>query len=171
MTVPIPNPFRRPDEAATRQYAADRELAATFDDLLDVADDALAELRRLSVSSRDIGELRRARFAAEKTLLDAVHAAEAGKRSTAGVDSYGDRIAMRKARARTEVARWVRRERELRTRREMLKLRNATTPGTLVPAAVRVDSTGAYGPHVFGMEPLPGTLRAGVDLGAVLGDR
>lgn len=171
MTVPIPNPFRRPDEGATRLHAADRELAATFDDLLDVADRALADLRRLSVSSRDLDELRRARLAAEKALLDAIHAAEAGKRSTAGVDTYDDRIAMRKARARHEVARWVRRERELRTRREMLKLHNATTPGTLVPAAVRVDSTGAYGPHVFGMEPLPGTLRAGVDLGAVLGDR
>lgn len=168
--MPIPKPFRHVSAEARRQYAADRELAATFDDLLNVADDALGRLRRASVTSRKPGELRTLRLAPEKALLDAIRAAAAGERATAGLHTYGDWIAFRKARARPEVDTWSRRLLDLRTRREALKLHNAATPGTLVPGAVQVQNTGAYGPHVFGLEALPGTLRAGVDLDSALAD-
>ena len=164
----IPRPGRAASAEARTQYDSDRELAATFDDLLDVADTALERLRAAMVTGRDAEELRTARIGAEKALLDAVRAAEAGERATAGVHTYGDRIAFRKARARAEVAAWGRRLLELRTRREALKLQNMSTPGTLLPGAVRVQSTSALGPHVFGLEALPGTIRAGVDLKAVV---
>lgn len=166
----IPKLGHRASAEARSQYASDRELAATFDDLLDVADEALGRLRQLTVSSRSVDELRTIRLAAEKALLDAVQAAEAGERAAAGVHTYGDRIAFRKAKARTEVRAWSRRMLELRTRREALKLQNQSSAGTFVPGAVRVQSTSALGPHVFGLEALPGTLRAGVDLKAIVGD-
>lgn len=151
------------------QYAADQGLAAQFDDLLDEADEALADLRQLSVASRDVDQLRDARLTAERRLLAAIRAAEAAERATAGLHTYGDRIALRKARARLEVDAWGRRMLELRTRREALKLRNQSTLGTFVPGAVQVQSTEAHGPHVFGLEALPGTLRAGVDLKKTVG--
>lgn len=166
----IPKPGRKASAEARQQYASDRELAATFDDLLDTADQALERLRRVTATSKSIEDLRTASLAAEKALLDAIHAAEAAERATAGVHTYGDRIAFRKAKARSDVEAWGRRLLDLRTRREALKLNNQSTLGTLVPGAVRVESTSALGPHVFGMEALPGTLRAGVDLKAVLGD-
>lgn len=162
--MPIPKPFQRVSDEAREQYARDRELAERFDELLDAADDALGRLRSEMVTSRDAAALRTTRLAAERALLDAVHAAEAGERASAGLATYGDRIAMRKARARPEVEQWGRRLLDLRTRREALKLSNAAVPGTLVPGAVQVQNTGAIGPHVFGLEALPGTLRAGVDL-------
>lgn len=165
----MPNPlFRRVSADARKQYAADRELARTYDERLDAADAALDRLRAAAVRARDAEQLRTLRLAAEKALLDAVRAAEAGERATAGVDTYGDRIAFRKARARSDVDVWSKRLLDLRTRREALKLQNQTTPGTIVPGAVRVTNTAAYGPHVFGLEALPGTLRAGVDLEAVV---
>lgn len=161
---------QRTSDEARASYASDRELAATFDDLLDAADLALDRLRSLMVTGRHVDDLRDARLGAEKALLDAIRAAEAGERATAGLHTYGDRLAFRKARATSDVAEWTRRALELRTRREALKLQNQSTPGTLVPGAVRVQNTGAIGPHVFGLEALPGTLRAGVDLKALLGD-
>lgn len=166
----IPKLGHRPSADASKQYASDRELAATFDDLLDVADEALGRLRQLTVTSRSVDELRTVRLAAEKALLDAAQAAEAAQRCTAGVHTYGDRIAFRKAKARSEVRAWTHRLLELRTRREALKLQNQSAPGTLVPGAVRIQSTSALGPHIFGLEALPGTLRAGVDLKAIVGD-
>jgi hypothetical protein len=165
--VPIPQ-LRRVSADARKQYAADRELANAYDDRLDAADTALDRLRAASVRARDAEQLRTLRLAAEKALLDAIRAAEAGERATAGVETYGDRIAFRRARARSDVDLWSKRLVDLRTRREALKLHNQTTPGTLVPGAVRVGNTAALGPHVFGLEALPGTLRAGVDLEAVV---
>ncbi|MQA01291.1 MAG: hypothetical protein GEV07_00715 [Streptosporangiales bacterium] len=156
--MPIAKPSRRAAAQAREQYAADQQLADQFDELLDAADDALDRLRRATATSRD------ARLAAERGLLDAIRSAEAAERATAGLHTYGDRIAFRKARAKPEVDAWGRRLLDLRTRREALKLRNQSTPGTLVPRAVQVQSTEAYGPHVFGLEALPGTLRAGVNL-------
>jgi dsDNA-binding SOS-regulon protein len=165
--VPIPL-FRRVSADARKQYAADRELADAYDDRLDAADEALDRLRTASARARDAEQLRTLRLAAENALLDAIRAAEAGERATAGVETYGDRIAFRRARARSDVDLWSKRMVDLRTRREALKLHNQTTPGTLVPGAVRVTNTAAYGPHVFGLEALPGTLREGVDLGATV---
>lgn len=165
----MPKPlFRRVSADARKQYAADRELARTYADRLDAADAALDRLRAAAVRARDAEQLRTLRLAAEKALLDAIRAAEAAERATAGPDTYGDRIAFRKAKARPEVDRWAKRLLDLRTRREALKLQNQTTPGTLVPGVVRVRSTAANGPHVFGLEALPGTLREGVDLEAVV---
>lgn len=165
----MPKPqFRRISADARKQYAADRELARTYDERLDAADAALDRLREASVRARDAEQLRTLRLAAEQALLDAIRAAEAGERATAGVHTYGDRIAFRKARARADVDLWSKRLLDLRTRREALKLQNQATPGTFVPGAVRVTNTAAYGPHVFGLEALPGTLRAGVDLEAVV---
>lgn len=166
----IPRPGRHASAEARKQHASDRELAATFDDLLDTADEALQRLRTATATSRSAEELRTASLAAEKALLDAIHAAEAGERATAGVHTYGDRIAFRKAKARADVEAWGRRLLDLRTRREALKLQNQSTPGTIVPGAVQVQSTSAIGPHIFGMEALPGTLRAGVDLKTVVDD-
>lgn len=165
--MPIPL-FRRISADARKQYATDRELAGTYDDRLDAADAALDRLRVAAVLARDAEQLRMLRLAAEQALLDAIHAAEAGERATAGPDTYGDRIAFRRARARSDVGHWSQRLLDLRTRREALKLQNQTTPGTFVPGAVRVSNTAAHGPHVFGLEALPGTLRAGVDLEAVV---
>ncbi|MBO0827805.1 MAG: hypothetical protein J2P24_08485, partial [Streptosporangiales bacterium] len=165
--VPIPL-FRRVSADARKQYAADRELARTYNDRLDAADAALDRLRAAAVRAKDAEQLRRLRLAAEEALLDAIHAAEAGVRAVAGPETYGDRIAFRKAHARPEVELWSQRLLDLRTRREALKLQNQTTLGTLVPGVVRVTSTAAKGPHVFGLEALPGTLREGVDLGTVV---
>lgn len=162
--MPIPKPFQRTSPEARDTYASDRELVGRFDELLDTADEALDRLRRAMATGRDANELRTAGLGAERALVDAIRAAEAGERVSAGLHTYGDRIAFRKARARPEVEKWGGRLLDLRTRREALKLTNASTPGTLVPGAVQVHNTGAYGPHVFGLEALPGSLRAGVDL-------
>lgn len=165
----MPKPlFRRVSADARKQYAADRDLARTYDERLDAADEALRRLGAAAVRARDAEQLRTLRLAAEQALLDAIHAAEAGERAAAGLHAYGDRIAFRKARARPEVDVWSKRLLDLRTRREALKLQNQTTLGTLLPGSVRVTNTAAYGPHVFGLEALPGTLREGVDLETVV---
>lgn len=165
--MPIPL-FRRVSADARKQYAADRELARTYSDRLEASDAALDRLRRAAVRARDAEQLRTLRLAAERALLDAIRAAEASVRAVAGPETYGDRIAFRKAKARPEVDLWLKRLSDLRTRREALKLQNQTTLGTLLPGVVRVTNTAANGPHVFGLEALPGTLREGVDLETVV---
>lgn len=143
-------------------------LAARYDELLDAADAAIDRLRAAMTTGRDAAELRKARAEAETALLDAANAAEAGRRRAAGLATYGDRIALRKALARPDVDAWSKRLVELRTRREALKLQTMSTLGALLPNSVRIDDTGAYGPHIFGLEALPGTLRAGVDVRTVV---
>lgn len=166
--MPLPVPFRRFSATAKSRHAADRELASRYDELSDAANSALAELARTLVSTREVDDLRSASLAAECALLDVISSAAAGQRAVAGLAGYDDRIAFRKAHARADVDVWTRRLRDLRTRRETLKLDNQASAGLLLPSAVQVEDSGAEGPHIFGMEAPPGTLRAGVDIKSVV---
>lgn len=162
-------PFlHRPSGATKTRYASDRELAARYDELSDAANQSLAELARTLVYSRDVDDVRAASLAAERALLEVIQSAAAGQRAAAGLAGYDDRIAFRKALARTDVHVWTLRLRDLRTRRETLKLDNQASAGLLLPDAVQVEDSGAEGPHIFGMEAPPGTLRAGVDIKSVV---
>ncbi|MGH3098144.1 MAG: hypothetical protein ACRDMV_19350 [Streptosporangiales bacterium] len=166
--MPLPLPLRRPSAAAKSRYAADRELAAKYEELSDAANTALADLASTLVSSREVDDVRSASLAAEQALLAVIQSAAAGRRATAGPASYDDRIAFRKALARADVDVWTRRLRDLRTRRETLKLDDQASAGLLLPNAVQVENSAAEGPHIFGMEAPPGTLRAGVDIESVV---
>ncbi|MFG3438164.1 hypothetical protein ACGF0J_13065 [Nonomuraea sp. NPDC047897] len=112
--------FFRPrvSREAEVRYHADLEISKTFPESLEQARRAERTLRELRAADADEIELLGAALAFDKTLTEALRAAEAGQWATFGVRSYDDRIARRKAKATPAGAMWTAEVERLRTLRE-----------------------------------------------------
>ncbi|GAA3261832.1 hypothetical protein [Nonomuraea helvata] len=112
--------FFRPrvSREAEVRYHADQEISKSFPELLEKARQAEQTLRELRAAAVDEIELLAAGREFDRTLTDALRAAEAGQRATFGVKAYDNRIARRKAKATPDGAMWTAEVDRLRTLRE-----------------------------------------------------
>ncbi|MEO3868153.1 hypothetical protein ABGB18_04905 [Nonomuraea sp. B12E4] len=130
--------FFRPrvSREAEVRYHADQEISRSFPELLEKARQAERTLRDLRAGAADELELRAAGQELDRTLTDALRAAESGQRATFGVKSYDDRIARRKAKATPAGAMWTAEVERLRTLREdnrMWGIPRVPRPVTSIP--------------------------------------
>ncbi|MEV0237298.1 hypothetical protein [Nonomuraea sp. NPDC050786] len=112
--------FFRPrvSREAEVRYHADQEISRSYPELLERARQAEQTLRELRAAAADEIELLAAGREFDRTLTDALRAAEAGQRATFGVKAYDNRIARRKAKATPAGAMWTAEVDRLRTLRE-----------------------------------------------------
>lgn len=143
---------RRVTEQARGRYVADEELAARYPDLLAEAQTAERQLREAQRENRSYAEIRRRSLTLDNALAKALSAAEAAERTAMGAATYDNRIAARKALARTNVRLWTDEADRLRTLREAYRLESMGRAGTLVPAHVQVGTYAVLGPHISGVD-------------------
>ncbi|MEV4112604.1 hypothetical protein [Nonomuraea sp. NPDC049695] len=112
--------FFRPrvSREAEVRYHADQEISKSYPELLEKARQAEQTLRELRAAAVDEIELLAAGREFDRTLTDALRAAEAGQRATFGVKAYDNRIARRKAKATPDGSMWTAEVDRLRTLRE-----------------------------------------------------
>ncbi|MEU4222841.1 hypothetical protein AB0F17_00990 [Nonomuraea sp. NPDC026600] len=129
--------FFRPrvSREAEVRYHADLEISKSFPELLDKARESEQLLRDLRAAAADEIELLAAGQAFDKTLSEALRAAESGQRATFGVKAYDDRIARRKAKATPAGAMWTAEVDRLRTLREDNRMWGIPRVPRLVPAS------------------------------------
>jgi hypothetical protein len=118
---------------ALDQHAQDVALASEFDDLLDAARRADAELRQAEARAVPLVDRRRLALDLDTALTAAMRAAYAAQRAEIGPRGYDDRIYRRKAKARPEVHALTAEAERLLTLRESHRL-NGIPPAPLKPA-------------------------------------
>ncbi|MEV1176750.1 hypothetical protein [Nonomuraea sp. NPDC049784] len=130
--------FFRPrvSREAEVRYHADQEISKSFPELLEKARRAEETVRDLRAAAADEIELLAAGREFDRTLTDALRAAEAGQRATFGVKSYDNRIARRKAKATPAGAMWTAEVDRLRTLREDNRLWGIPRVPRSVPATL-----------------------------------
>ncbi|MEO3783912.1 plectin [Actinocorallia sp. B10E7] len=117
---------RRISPEVAAQFAADRELAASYPDRIAAVERAEAALREAQAEHEDHAETRVLHGELETALRGAIAAAEAAERVAMGVRTYGStraaEISRRKARAKASVRPYSEELDRLRTAREAHKL-------------------------------------------------
>ncbi|MCG5213688.1 hypothetical protein [Streptosporangium sp. KLBMP 9127] len=132
--------FFRPrvSREAEVRYHADQEVGRTFPQLLEKARAAEHAYREVAGAVELPTErLRAAGLEFDRTLTEALRAAEASRRATFGVKAYDDRIARRKGRATPEGARWTAEVDRLRTLREEHRITGIARLPRPVPSTVK----------------------------------
>ncbi len=107
---------------ADQMLAADKALAARFDELLEHARGAEQELRDAQAAAAPGVEQYRLAKALDAALTDAMRSAYAAERVAIGPAGYEDRIYRRKAKATPPVRRWSMEADRLLTLRESHRL-------------------------------------------------
>ena len=113
---------RRISSDALEKYAADRELAAKFSDLLRAAEQAEDALRQAQARGAPLAGLRKLGLALDAALTSSLRAAYAAERAEIGERGYDDWIFRRKARAKPKVRMWRAEADRLLTMREEHRL-------------------------------------------------
>jgi hypothetical protein len=109
-------------DAANERYAADKELAGRFEDLLAMARDAEDALRQAQALHAPLSEQRRLALALDAALTAVTRAAYASQRVQIGLSGYEDWIYRRKAKAKAKVRLWTAEAEGLLTLREEHRL-------------------------------------------------
>jgi hypothetical protein len=109
-------------DAAKERYAADKELAGRFEDLLAMARDADDALRQAQALHAPLSEQRRLALALDAALTAVTRAAYASQRVQIGLRGYEDWIYRRKAKAKPKVRLWAAEAERLLTLREEHRL-------------------------------------------------
>jgi hypothetical protein len=112
----------RVGDAAMERYAADRELAGRFEDLLAMARDADDALRQAQALHAPLSEQHRLALALDAALTAVTRAAYASQRVQIGPRGYEDWIYRRKAKAKPKVRLWGEEAERLLTLREEHRL-------------------------------------------------
>jgi hypothetical protein len=108
--------------AANERYAADKELAGRFQDLLAAAREADSALREAQASHAPLIEEHKLALALDTALTAAMRAAYAAQRVQIGPRGYDDWIYRRKAKAKPGVRIWTAEAERLLTLREEHRL-------------------------------------------------
>jgi hypothetical protein len=118
---------------ALEKHTQDVALAAKFDELLDAARRAEAELRQAEARTAPLTERRRLALELDAALTAAMRAAYAAQRAEIGARGYDDRIYLRRAKALPQVRALTTEADRLLTLRESHRL-NGIPPAPLEPA-------------------------------------
>jgi hypothetical protein len=117
---------------ALDEHAQDVALAAKFEELLEAARQAEAELRQAEARAASLTERRRLALGLDAALTAAMRAAYAAQRAEIGPRGYDDRIYLRKAKALPGVRALTAEADRLLTLRESHRL-NGIPPAPLEP--------------------------------------
>jgi hypothetical protein len=109
-------------DVAKEKFAADKELAGRFEDLLAMAREADEALRQAQALHTPLSEQRRLAQALDAALTAVTRAAYASQRVRIGLRGYDDWIYRRKAKAKAKVRPWTAEAERLLTLREEHRL-------------------------------------------------
>jgi hypothetical protein len=107
---------------ALREHAADVVLAASFDELLERAQDAEHAFREAQAAHASLTDQHRLGKDLDRALTEVMRAALAAERVAIGPRGYEDRIYRRKAKATPAVRAWIAEAERLLTLRESHQL-------------------------------------------------